>query len=245
MPAGIRPRSAPYLTAFFLALLAAQIGWRVIQPRPTAHAEALDFPPPTVVLRGASLGEPVPVAGLLALRLQAFDDQPGISIPFAALDYGRVVAWLGALLELDPHADYPLLMASHIYPQVPNAAKQRAMLEFTYRTFFADPNARWRWLVHAALIAKHQLHDLPLALKYARAVAEHARGPAVPHWAQQMPIFILEDMGELQAAKIELGALLATGAITDPREKHFLTERYLELEKREREAELTKTQRQR
>lgn len=240
MSAGTRSRSTPYLTPLFFALLAAQIGWRALQPAPIARAEALDAPPPPTVLRAASLGEPIPVAGLLALRLQAFDNQPGISLPFAALDYGRVAAWLNALLELDPRADYPLLMASHLYVQVPDPAKQRAMLEFTYRAFFAAPDDRWRWLAHAAIIAKHRLHDLPLALKYARAVAKYARGPGVPHWAQQMPIFILEDMGELEAARIELGALLATGTIVDPQEKHFLTERYLELE-----TELTKNQRQR
>lgn len=234
-------RPAPRrLAVLFLLLLAAQVGWRISQPVPTARTESLGYPPPAAVLRSAALGEPIPFGGLLALRLQSFDDQPGFSIPFAALDYRNVAAWLTALLELDPRASYPLLMASHIYAQVPDPAKQRAMLEFTYHAFFADPDRRWRWLAHAALLARHQLHDLPLALKYARAIAEHARGPGVPHWAQQMPIFILEDMGALEAAKIELGALLATGSITDPQEKHFLTERYLELE-----ADVTKNQRQR
>jgi len=237
---GVRRPAPRRLTLPFLLLLAAQIVWRANQPPAIAAAESLDFPPPAAVLRAASLNESIPLAGLLALRLQAFDNPPGISVPFAALDYGRVAAWLSALLDLDPKADYPLLMASHLYAQVPDAAKQRIMLEFTHDAFFADPDRRWRWLAHAALVAKHRLRDLPLALKYARAVAEHARGPAVPHWAQQMPIFILEDMGELEAAKIELGALLATGAITDPREKHFLTERYLELE-----ARLMKSRRQR
>jgi hypothetical protein len=241
MPGTAQTRpTPPYLTALFLLLLAAQIAWRAVQPAPVARADALDAPLPAPVLRAASLDEPVPLAGLLALRLQAFDDQPGVSVPFAALDYGRVTAWLATLLELDPQADYPLLMASHIYSQVPDPAKQRTVLDFTYRAFFADPDRRWRWLAHAAVIAKHQLHDLPLALKYARAVAEHAHGANVPHWARQMPIFILEDMGELEAAKVELGALLATGSITDPQEKHFLTERYLELEDR-----LTKNRRQR
>lgn len=221
-------------------LLALQIGWRMSQPAPAASAESLAPPPTNAILRAASLGEPVPLAGLLALRLQAFDNQPGVSIPYAQLDYARVEAWLAALLQLDPRADYPLLMASHLYAQVPDAAKQRAMLDFTQRAFLDDPDRRWRWLAHAALVAKHRLRDLPLALQYARTVAEHARGPGVPHWAQQMPIFILEDMGELEAAKIELGALLATGAITDPQEKHFLTERYIELE-----ARTTKNRRQR
>ncbi len=164
--------------------------------------------------------------------MQAFDNQPGISIPFAALDYGRLIAWLDTLLDLDPHSNYPLLMASYLYAQVPDPAKQRMMLDFTYRQFLADPDRRWRYLAHAALIAKHELHDLPLALAYAQALQKYARDPAIPHWASQMPIFILADMGETEAAKIELGALLASGSITDPQEKHFLTGRYLELESR-------------
>ena len=141
----------------------------------------------------------------------------------------RLVAWLDTLLELDPHANYPLLMASNLYAQVPDPARQRLMLDFTYRQFLANPAQRWRFLAHAALIAKHSLHDLPLALQYARAIQSHARGANIPHWASQMPIFILEDMGEIDAAQIELGALLASGSITDPQESHFLTERYQEL----------------
>jgi len=209
-------------------LLALQISWRAMQTAPTAYAEAL--PPPPSATTAQLAGEPITLAGLLALRLQAFDNQPGISIPFAALDYGRLVAWLGTLLELDPGSNYPLLMSSYLYAQVPDPAKQRLMLDFTYHQFLADPKQRWRYLAHAALIAKHRLHDLPLALTYARAIQQHAHDPSIPHWASQMPIFILEDMGEREAAQIELGALLASGSITDPQERHFLTERYSELE---------------
>ena len=224
-------RAVPRAVMFCgVLLLALQISWRAMQTAPVAYVEALAPPPSATAARLASLGEPITLAGLLALRLQAFDNQPGISIPFAALDYSRVAAWLGTLLELDPHSNYPLLMSSYLYAQVPDPAKQRLMLDFTYRQFLADPQRRWRYLAHAALIAKHSLHDLPLALTYARAIQQHARDPSIPHWASQMPIFILEDMGEREAAKIELGALLATGSITDPQERHFLTERYSELE---------------
>ena len=53
-----------------------------LEPR----AEALEAPPPITVLRAAALGEPVAMAQLTALYLQAFDNQPGISIPFKDLD---------------------------------------------------------------------------------------------------------------------------------------------------------------
>ena len=217
-----------------LLLLALQIGLRATQPLPTARAQDLPPPPSSVAAQLASLNEPITLAGLMALRLQAFDNQPGISIPFAALDYAKLTGWLDRILDLDPRSNYPLLMASYLYAQVPDPARQRLMLDFTYRQFLRDPERRWRYLAHAALIAKHRLHDLPLALTYARAIQDKARGTAL-HWASQMPIFILEDMGELEAAKIELGALLASGSISDPQERHFLTQRYIELE-----AKLTK-----
>ena len=83
------------------------------------------------------------------LYLQAFDNQPGISIPFMQLDYPRVAQWLDASLDLDPLTQYPLLMASQLYAQVPDETRTRYMFEFVYRRFLEDPNRRWRWLAHA------------------------------------------------------------------------------------------------
>ena len=108
------------------------------------------------------------------------------------------------------------------------------MLEFVYREFFADPDHRWQWLAHAALLAKHRLHDLPLARRYAAAIDRSARSPDVPLWARQMEIFILEDMNEFEAARIMLGGLLASGQIRDPAEARFLAQRLKDLEAKSR-----------
>ena len=200
-----------------------QVAWQALQPRPSARAEVLPAPAPVAMLRAISLGEPMALAQLLTLYLQAFDNQPGISIPFGDLDYPRVIAWLEAVLGLDPVGQYPLLMASQLYAQVPAEAKQRLMLDFVHRAFLRDPDRRWRWLAHCAIVAKHRLRDMPLALNYADDIARRAR--AASNWARQMRIFILEDMGELDSATILLGGLLASGEVTDVREIHFLTQR--------------------
>lgn len=228
-PFSVVPRGLAAVAAMLFAL---QLGWRTQISAPVAQLESLSAPPSVNFIRLSSLGEPSASAGLLALRLQAFDNQPGISLPFSALDYRVLVAWLERLLEVDGAAHYPLLMASHLYAQVPDRQKQIVMLDFVYREFFVAPNTRWPYLAHAALIAKHELHDMPRALRYARAIQNYATGPKVPHWAQEMPIFILEDMGQLEAATRELGALLASGTIRDPQEKHFLSTRYAELQSR-------------
>ena len=231
------PKSVVWI---LIASLCLQLAWQSSRPRPSAYADALGFPPDGNALRALSLGEPIALSQLMTLYLQAFDNQPGISIPFLELDYDRVVTWLARILELDPVGQYPLLMASHIYAQVPDTPKQRKMLEFVYQQFFKDPNRRWPWLAHAAIMAKHRLNDLPLALRYAQAIRQYATAPDVPHWTSQMPIFILEDMGEVESAKILLGGFLVSGVVTDPHEIHFLTERLQQLENEEKSSRVPK-----
>ncbi len=214
--------------ALLIVALCLQVAWQTLQPKPIARAEALGAPASPAALRALSLGEPIVLAQLLTLYLQAFDNQPGVSIPFRDLDYTRVAAWLGTLLELDPAAQYPLLMATQLYGQVPDEARQRLMCSFVHDQFWRDPDRRWRWLAHCAIMAKHRLRDARLALEYAEAITRGARRAS--NWARQMRIFILEDLGEIEAARVLLGGLLASGEVTEEKEVHFLTERLKALE---------------
>jgi len=149
-------------------------------------------------------------------------------------DYRELIGWLRAALELDPRGQYPLFLAARVYAESGDAARNRIALEFVYREFLRDPNRRWPWLAHAALLAKHRLKDLPLARRYAQALEQRVTARDIPLWARQMEIFILEDMDELEAAKIMIGSLLQGGAIQDPAELRFLKQRLEELEARSR-----------
>jgi len=230
-PIAAVPKSALLLLGLGLML---QIAWHFSQPLRLAKAEDLPQAPSLSALRIASLGEPTALAKVLMLYLQAFDNQPGISIPFRKLDYGRVQEWLARILQLDPPGQYPLLAASRLYGEVPDETRQRQMLEFVHLQFLDDPSRRWPWLAHAAITAKYRLKDLPLARKYAWAIRLHATGSEVPNWAKQMEIFILEDMGEVESAKLLIGGLLHSGQITSPHEIRFLSERLKELEARQK-----------
>jgi hypothetical protein len=213
--------------AFFL-----QIFWHLKQTAQQAKAESLMAPPSIATLRIASFGEPIALAKSMMLYLQAFDNQAGLNLSFRQLDYNKVEAWLARILELDPPAQYPLFAASRLYGEIADEAKQRLMLDFVYREFFIDPNHRWKSLAHAATLARHRLNDLPLARKYAQAIRLHATASEVPSWAKQMEIFLLEDMDELQSARILLGGLLQSGEISDPHEYRFLEQRLIELEQK-------------
>jgi hypothetical protein len=74
-------------------------------------------------------------------------------------------------------------------------------------------------------VAKHELKDTRLALRLARELRTHATGPNVPYWAKQMELFVLDDMGDEQDAKILLGGLIASGQIKDPNQIRFLMQR--------------------
>ncbi len=225
--------TVPVLVLALLALgLAAQIGLKASGPPPRAAAEDLPPAPSIATLRLASFGDPVALAKALMLYLQAFDYQSGSKVPYRDLDYGRLEAWLARILGLDPRGQYPLLAASRLYAEVPIEAKQRSMLEFVYRQFLLDPDRRWPWLAHATALAKHRLHDLPLALRYAQAIQRYAVADDVPLWAKQMEIFILEDMNELETARLIIGGYVQSGTVKDPAELRFLEERLKQLEAR-------------
>ena len=224
-----RERSVDQVPRAIVLLLVASLGlqvtWHYLRPAPTAEASTLGFAPPVDVLRVASLGDNEALAKYLNLWLQMYDNQPGISIPFSELDYSQVRSWLQASLDMDPRGQYPLLAAVRLYGEVPDQTRQLQMLEFTYEKFMEAPNERWPWLAHAVVIARHRIQNLELALKYANALADNATGPKVPHWAQQMSIFVLEDMGETEAVRVLIGGLLDSGQITDPHEFSFLSDR--------------------
>ena len=223
----VRPlRDVPgWVTAAVLAGLAIQIAWATLQPAPHARAEDLPRPPSLGVARLVSLGEPVAAAKLTILYLQAFDYRAGARVPYRNLDYHALIGWLDVILALDPFGQYPLMSAARIYAEVPDPVRSRMMLELVYRQYLRDPNRRWPWLAHAALVAKHRLKDLPLARRYAIALQQNTTAPDVPLWVKQMEPFIRADMGELEQARILIGGLLASGQVRDRRDAEMLERR--------------------
>lgn len=211
-----------------LALLAAALVVQVaLQASRHAGPRAIDELPPAPApqaLRLASFGETEAAARLTMLFLQSYE------VP--RMDLARALGWLESALRLDPRSQYPLFLAARVFAETSDTTRTRAVLEFVYEEFLRDPDRRWPWLAHAALLAKHRLKDLGLAKRYAHAVQEKAQARDVPLWARQMEIFILEDMNELEAARIMIGGLLQSGTLTDPAEIRFLKERLDELEHR-------------
>lgn len=234
MSAGTRSLSAvpPLLGVLVAASFAVHLAWHASRSPSASLTADLPPAPPAALLRAASFSEPEAAARFAMLYLQAYDLRGDNAVPYQHLDYERLIAWLGAIVATDPRSGYALFSAARVYTENPDAAKCRAMLEFLHAEFGRDPDRRWPWLAHAALVAKHRLKNLPLALRYARAVDRQARDPRAPLWAKQMEFFILEDLDELEAAKVVLGGLIASGKVRDPGELRFLQARLQSLAQR-------------
>ena len=233
MRARERPISTvPAAVRALLALsLCCQLYWSYLSPAAVATAQTLPDAPDPELLQLSAFGEPETQARLLMLWLQSFDDQTGLNIPFAELDYARVIDWLDALLDLDTRFQYPLLAASRVYTETPDDTKKRQMLAFVHRRFLEDPEHRWPWMAHGVYVAKHRIKDLQLALKYANALRLNLSSDTAPPWVTQMELFVLEDMGELESARTLIGGLLASGKLAgNDNELRFLKNKLVLLE---------------
>lgn len=214
---------------FFLLCLILQISFVNLNfyDAPT-QIKSLPSPPSTTILEIMSMGDNISLSKILTLWLQNTDIQKGQFLSYDQLNYDKLTDWLTVILKQDPAAQYPLFLSSQLYTRVRSEAKQRQMLTFVYTQFLENPSERWQWLAYATVLAKHRLHDLPLALQYASAITDHAT-PTMPAWAQEMHIFILEDLEEWEQAQQIIGGILAKGYITDDNEISFLNEKLKQL----------------
>jgi len=195
--------------------------------QPSGHeTSSAPWPAPAAkIIELASFGDPVPLAYMVSFALQAFENQAGSSIPFEDFDYASLISWLAMALRLDPIGQYPLLLAAQVYSQVPEPGRQRAIIAFVRISAAQDLPRRWHWLAHASLMARHRLKDTRLALALAADLASAPAPVRMPGWARQMAVFLHEDLGERDAARTLLGALLASGMVSDANEFRFLAQR--------------------
>lgn len=209
--------------ALGMALLLA-VNTRVLKG-PVAVADEMGPPPSDKALAALSLGDPIALSRLVMFRVQAFDNQAGVSIPYSHLDYPVVRDWLAAVLQMNPASGYPLMSAARVYATIKDPPKQRLMFDFVHEEFLKDPDRRWEWLAHAATIAKAQMDDPDLALRYATDLREHTTPGQVPGWARQLEAIYREERSEYEASARLMEELLASGEITDQHEFTFLFDR--------------------
>lgn len=212
----------PLLVSFALLLLLQAVNHQLGRERREAIYHPLSRPFSAEVYRGMAMGSFRLFGYLLSLRLQLHDNQAGQHFRYSLMNYDLLLDWLKTLSDIDTDSEYPMLLASRIYTQTSNPERLRKILGFIERRFDDNPQLHWRRLAEASLIAKHKLHDLDLALRFADKLAKQPASVKMPHWARDFQFLLLAELNETESAIAIIQALLQSGSIKDPDEQRFL-----------------------
>ncbi len=204
-----------------LAALAAHGAVALQQRGVQAGWPGVPSPPPAAAAPLLTLGDEQLFYRAAAFGLQNMGDGGGRIVPLADYDYHRLDAWLRLLDRFDPEAHYVPTLAGWYFGQTSEPADLRQIVAYLTAVGARDPARDWPWLAQAVYLARHRLHDLPLALRIARHLAGLA-GTAAPLWVQQMPAFVLARVGEREAARDLLLTILATDRDLPADERAFM-----------------------
>lgn len=137
----------------------------------------------------------------LALKIQNSGDSFGRFTALRDYDYEALSRWFSLLDQLDDKSNFVPAVASYYYSNTQNAEDNIYIVDYLESTYERNPQKKWWWLYQAIYIAENKLEDRPRALRMAYKLMNE-EGIKIPRWARQMPVFILERMGEKERALI-------------------------------------------
>lgn len=186
--------------------------WSGVPPAPTRNG---------AIMMG--LGDPEFSFRLGALTLQNLGDSGGRVTPIRDYDYKGLGAWFWLLHSLDPASDHVPMLASYYFGGTRVPADVEVVVDYLSHIGQNPAGVKWRWLVHAAFLARHRLHDTDRALDIAYALSKmQLVDDVMPLWARQMPAFLLAEKGDRQAARDITEALIISSHAFDPNEVNFM-----------------------
>lgn len=186
--------------AFFAAALFLQIAvwayardmqarWANVPPVPSSLGAAL-----------AGLGDSQFAYRALGVMIQNLGDTGGRSTRFDDYDYKALAGWFDVMDGLDAKSDFIPFLAAYYFGAVEAPDKAAFIADYLARQGALPGDQKWRWLARASFIARFGEKNPDKALEYAKQLAALHPKTELPFWARQMPVFILEDRGQKEAA---------------------------------------------
>ncbi len=212
------PRGALAAVLITLGLQAAfwsqtrhiQAGWEGVPPAPSSR-----------VAKALALGDGEFLYRAATFVLQNMGDEGNRVTPLKDYDYQRLGQWFYLLDQFNPQSEFLPVLVGYYFSQSQNPDDARIVISFLAHIAIRDPDRNWRWMAHAIYLARHRVKDMNLALSLAYRMAA-MRSPEIPVWAQQMPAFVLIDIGEKEAARDLMEAIMDSQKDLDPAERNFM-----------------------
>lgn len=157
-------------------------------------------PPPSEKFASAyGLGDKSLAYRTNGLMIQNMGDTGGRLTSLVDYDFERLTKWFFLQDYLDEKSNYTPYLAAFYFGSVQDPQKYRPVLPYLTEVGMRPYGQKWRWLVHAVQITKDKLQDNEKALELAQLLAQ-SKHPDMPNWVQQMPVFVLTDKGQKEAA---------------------------------------------
>ncbi|MCK5518373.1 MAG: hypothetical protein KAI61_03075 [Alphaproteobacteria bacterium] len=186
-------------------------GWEGVPPVPSRNGAVM-----------MTLGDPEFSYRFLALILQNLGNTGRDTVPLKSYDYEKLGRWFFLLHELDPASDHVPMIAAYYFGGTRVPKDVAVVVDYLGVVGQISVGEKWRWLAHAAYLARHRMHDLSLALKLAYKLVKMPDKDNFPQWARQMPAFILKEQGDNEAARQMMENMLVTENVVHPEEINFM-----------------------
>lgn len=215
-----------YFAVFILALAGQILFWGQTKAFHSPRQAVLEAAPHPASARLLSFGDSQFYYRAQGLGLQVAGDWAGSLTPLQYYDYARLADWFELLSSMDSQSQYVPVLAGYYYGASRDPGQIRHIIGYLQKLGTGNPEFQWRWLAHGVYLARHRLHDLPLALDLARQLAA-LPVPEMPIWTRQLPAFLLADMGDREAARDILLSILAENPEISQEEQRFMR-KYIE-----------------
>jgi hypothetical protein len=158
-----------------------------------------------------------------ALTLQNLGDGGGLVTPIRDYDFEKLGRWFWLLNDLDPASDHVPMAAAYYFGGTRVPKDVAVVVKYLSVIGDSPVGEKWRWLAHAAYLARHRMKDLDLALELAYRLSRiQPLNRELPMWARQMPAFVLKEQGDKAASKELMEQMLLSEKDAPPQEINFM-----------------------
>lgn len=158
-----------------------------------------------------------------AITLQNLGDGGGRVTPIKDYDFSKLGKWFWLLHGLDPASEHVPFAAAFYFGGTSDPAQVAVVVDYLGKIGANPAGEKWRWLAHAAYLARHRMKDMQLALDLAYQLSRmRPLQGELPLWAKQLPAFILKEQGEKESAKELISSLLMNEKNPNPNEVNFM-----------------------
>ncbi|MCD8520185.1 MAG: hypothetical protein LRY36_01355 [Alphaproteobacteria bacterium] len=159
--------------------------------------------PPVPSVTGVSsfaLGDKQFAYRSVGIMIQNLGDTGGRTTNIDDYNYDDLAGWFYLTDKLDPRSNFIPFLAAYYFGSVQKPENAKRLVDYLAYKGVQPGDQQWRWLARAAFLARFAEKNLERALTLSQQLAGLYPRVPLPFWARQMPVFILEEHGEKEAA---------------------------------------------